>query len=84
MKVTPEVEKFLIDKVMMEAINHLVFTKLSQKIKEVSTSNNKEIGLWATPATWYHRYPNQKLHFLPREFLAALLNKGWALLSNYT
>lgn len=34
LKVTPEVEKFLLDKVMMEGINQLIFTKLSQKIKE--------------------------------------------------
>jgi hypothetical protein len=78
------VEKFLIGKVMMEAVNHLIFTKLSQKIKEESNSNNKEIGLWATPATWYHKYPKQTLDFMPKEFLGALLNRGWAILPNYT
>lgn len=34
LKVTNEVEKFLLDKVMMEGINQLIFTKLSQRIKE--------------------------------------------------
>jgi hypothetical protein len=78
------VEKFLLDKIMMESINHLIFTKLSVKIKEQSISNNKEIGLWATPATWYQKYPNQRLDFLPGVFLNSLLNKDWAILPNYT
>jgi hypothetical protein len=59
--VTHEVEKYLLDKVMGESINNHIFRKLSQQIKKQTISNNKEIGLWATPATWYQKYPNIRL-----------------------
>lgn len=35
--------------------------KLSQQIKKETLNNNKEIGLWATPATWYQKYQTIKL-----------------------
>ena len=46
-------------------------------------SNNQEIGLWATPASWHQRYPHQRLDFLSKESLGSLLTQGWAIFPKY-
>lgn len=46
-------------------------------------NNNKEIGLWATPATWYQRYPNKPLNYLSGKFIGELVGKNWAFMGNY-
>lgn len=62
---TKEAEKFVLDKVMTETVNGFLFAKLSHLIRRESVSSNKEIGLWATPATWLQKYPHLGLNELP-------------------
>lgn len=76
-------EKFILDKVMSESINNHLFSKLSKRIREEAMSNNREIGLWATPATWYQKYPQVGLNFLSGEQVNQLINRGWTVSERY-
>ena len=44
---------------------------------------NKEIGLWATPATWMQRYPKFPLDSIPNQCLGELLGRGWSLIPGF-
>ena len=61
MEVTNDVEKFLIDKILSEGVNNYLYREAIQRIQKEGERMGTEIGLWATPATWYARYPNIKL-----------------------
>ncbi len=41
--------------------------------------------LWATPNTWYERYPDIKLDFIPSKCLSTLNDplKGYALVNKF-
>ena len=40
---------------------------------------NKEIGLWATPATWQQQYRHCPLEALPNVGLSQLIGRGWTV-----
>lgn len=68
---------------MSESINRYLLSKLSKRIREEAKSNNREIGLWATPATWYQKYPQVGLNFFSGEQLNQLVNRGWTVSEKY-
>ena len=67
----------------MESVNNYIYLKLSQQIQKDSINLNKEIGLWATPATWFQKYPTVQLNSIPNQLISDLSNKGWSIQSKY-
>ena len=83
LEVTDDVQKYILNKVLMESINHYIFMQISQKIKEESLRFNKQIGLWATPATWIQKYPKERLNFLDNQAINQLITKGWSFMKDF-
>lgn len=81
--VDQQVEKFLLDRVLAEAVNHYLYQQLLKTTREKADSLNREVGLWATPATWQQKYPKVPLNAIPSPNLAELLTRGWTALPNY-
>lgn len=71
------------DKVLGECVNQYLFQRLAQEVRERSERVNKEIGLWATPATWQQKYPKVDLDFIRGEAMGQLFGRGWAHLSGF-
>ena len=44
---------------------------------------HKEIGLWATPATWYAQHPSHALNFLSSQTIASLSSSGWSIQKDF-
>jgi hypothetical protein len=61
LKITNDVQKYLINNILSEAVNTLIYNKLTQKLASEGKSMSTEIGLWATPGTWFAKYPYIKL-----------------------
>ena len=56
---------------------------MAVKARDSGLAINREIGLWATPATWKQKYPNVALESLPSVAVGELMGKGWTLVHNY-
>ena len=56
---------------------------MASKVKKNGVSVNKEIGLWATPATWMQRYPQAPLDSIPNQSLGQLLGRGFTLVPSF-
>jgi hypothetical protein len=67
----------------MESVNNYIYLKLSEQIQKDSINLNKEIGLWATPATWFQKYPNIPLNSIPNQLISDLSSKHWSMQSKY-
>lgn len=81
MTITNEVQKYLVDSILSEAVNHYIYKKVIKEIARKSQSINSSLGLWATPATWYSKYPNIKLELFEGPNLAQLLGElGWTVI----
>ena len=68
LEINDQVEKFILDKVLPECVNQFIYEMLAVKVKKNGVSLNKEIGLWATPATWMQKYPKSQLDSLPSQY----------------
>lgn len=75
-------QKYLVDNILAESINNYIFNKLTTKLSEDTKSISTEIGLWATPATWYSKYPHIKLELFEGKNLGELFNDGFTILEN--
>ena len=61
LKVDKEVEKFLLDKDLAESSNLYFYEKLKELVRSEGGRMAKEMGLWATPASWKQKYPGVEL-----------------------
>lgn len=76
LQITQEVQKYLVDNIMAEAVNKFIHGKLVSKLAQESKSLSTEIGLWATPATWHSKYPTIQLDMFQPTHLAQLFQQG--------
>ena len=83
LEINDQVEKFILDKVLPECVNQFIYEMLAVKVKKNGVSLNKEIGLWATPATWMQKYPKSQLDSLPSQYFGQLLGRGWTVVPNF-
>lgn len=61
LEINDQVDKFVMDKVIGECANNFFYQLLAKEVRESSVRVHKEIGLWATPASWYQKYPQISL-----------------------
>lgn len=71
------------DKVIGECANHYFFQMLAKEVRDNSNRVHKEIGLWATPASWFQKYQNVKLEFISNTAFAQLMSNGFATMKKF-
>lgn len=77
LKVTTEVEKYIMEKVMFESAHNILYGKITAKLVSRIQSTNTDIGLWATPATWKAKYPDIPLTIFKGQHLSRLHKDGY-------
>ena len=64
-------------------MNQFIFKKISAQLEEKAININRGIVHWATPATWYQKYPQRRLESIEGKCMAELFGKGWLIKSNF-
>lgn len=62
-------------------MTQFVLRELGKRLAAEGAGRSKQIGLWATPATWKQKYPHIPLEFIPPNALGQLLTRGWTVIS---
>ena len=60
-----------------------MFKAIGDELEAETNKNYSQIGLWATPQTWYQKYPHIQLNFLESNTLSSIASNGYAVQRNY-
>lgn len=74
-----EAEKFVINQVSSQGVNHLLLSELRKKARKDDYIDSKQPLLLATPNSWYEKYPKIKLDFIKSDTIKEFFSKGYSV-----